>query len=93
MTNIRKVDYSEISKLFLKLYGKKEVTNFLQDFFTKSEIEIFIQRWEIAKLLNKRTSYKEIERTIGCSSATIAKVNEKLKYGTGAFQSLLSRVK
>jgi TrpR-related protein YerC/YecD len=86
-------DLNEFSSLFLKLRTSEEIQRFLKDIFTRKELETFLLRWSIAKLLLAKKQYIEIERLTGASSATIAKVQESLKFGEGSFELLQERIK
>jgi len=86
-----------ISKTFvralLKLRNEKEVENFLSDLLSVSEIKTLELRWKIIEMLNESLPYVEISKRTGASSATIAKLNQKYKFGTGNFHTVLERLK
>ena len=74
------------------LKNESEVTAFLSDLLTKSEIETISMRLKVAKMLDKGSPYKEIEKVTGASSATIAKINEYLKYGYNGYRTVMERI-
>ena len=73
------------------LVDEEEVYTFLRDLLTKAEQETLGMRWEIAKLLDSGVPYTKIEEITGASSATIAKVNEFLKYGYDGYRLAIDR--
>ncbi len=85
-------EVSELCKSFLKLRSEDEIKRFLQDILTNREIQSIASRLKAAHLLNEGTSYIEIGRLTGLSSATIAKVSEELKYGYDGYKIVLERL-
>ena len=51
-----------LQKAFLLLETETEVFNFLRDLCTVGEIEELSQRFDIAEMLMKKESYKNIEK-------------------------------
>lgn len=82
----------EIARAVMKLRSKEEVKGFLNDIMSPKEIEHITQRWKISKLLIENFSFKEIERATGASSATISKLNQKIKYGSGEYFKILKKI-
>lgn len=66
-----------------KLKTKEECYDFFDDVCTIKEVLDMSSRLEAAKLLNLNKNYKEIIKEIGLSTATLARVNKALKYGSG----------
>ena len=92
---IHKLIAPEVEALFeavLLLKNRTEVKAFLRDLLTEKEILEFSNRWRVARLLNKGISYIEIERQIGMSSTTIARVHKWLKKGMGGYRLMLKRI-
>ena len=83
----------ELVRALLKLQDQQELTSFLKDVFTDSELGIILLRWKVAKMLDDGVPYTKIERETGASSATIAKVSEYLKYGYNGYRTALDRIK
>ena len=77
----------------LKIRNKQEATNYLLDILSNRELDTLVLRLEIAKMLHEGVPYIEIERKMGASSATIAKMNEALKYGHDGLRTILDRLK
>jgi len=84
-TSDRKLNPSlkrQIIKTFAQTLGDfenlKEGETFLNNFFTKAEIETFAKRLAVAYWLKKGRSYSNIRDNLKVSSATIADVSSLL---------------
>lgn len=86
-------EFKNLYNSFLKLRNEEEIMRFMRDLMTMNELEAFAQRLKAAQMLDSGTSYVEIERLTGLSSATIARVSEYLKYGYDGYKKVLSRLK
>ncbi|MFA6160739.1 MAG: YerC/YecD family TrpR-related protein [Patescibacteria group bacterium] len=82
----------ELCRAILTLNSKAEVKKFLRDLMTEEEIIECGQRWSVARLLNKETSYLEIQSKTGMSPTTIARISSWLKKGTGGYRVALDRI-
>jgi TrpR-related protein YerC/YecD len=82
---------TSLFKVILKLKNINEVSNFFRDLLTEKEIVEFSQRWRVAKMLNKKIPYYQIEKETGLSSTTIARINKWLKTGTGGYKTMINR--
>jgi len=81
-----------LAKSMIKVRNVDEAKRFLQDMFSKTELETLKLRFQIARMLFDKESYIDIERQTGASSATIAKVSESLKYGNEGLKTILERM-
>lgn len=88
----KEVDISTLVEAISKLNNDDEIQAFLSDILTKSEQETLTMRLKVAKLLDKGSPYKQIERETGASSATIAKISEYLKYGYDGYRTVIERL-
>jgi TrpR-related protein YerC/YecD len=70
--------FSEITKYLSLETDKDRVFNFLRDLLSEKEIIEFSKRFEVAKMLSEKISYKEIEEKTKMSSTTIARVSKFL---------------
>lgn len=86
-------DISILFQTLLKLRSKNEVWKFLRDLLTEAEIKEFANRWKVARMLDQKISYEEIERETGMSSTTIARVNKWRTNGKGGYKLMLKRLK
>ncbi len=76
---------------FLKLKSKQEIADFLRDLLTLVEIEEFSNRLEIARLLLKGLSYKEIAKKTNVSTTTVTRVAHWLFRGCGGYWKVLKK--
>ena len=85
----------ESDKLFeavLHLYSYDEAKRFFSDLFTGKELTDLSQRLQIAILLQKRLSYRQISKETGASTTTVTRVNNALKNGSDGLKLALSRL-
>lgn len=76
-------------KAILKLENEEDVADFFEDVCTINELNSIAQRLEVARLLKANTTFSEIEKQTGASSATISRVNRALQYGAGGYDLVL----
>lgn len=88
----KEIDISTLVEAISKLKNEDEIQAFLSDILTKSEQSTLTMRLKVAKLLDKGSPYKQIERETGASSATIAKISEYLKYGYDGYRTVIERL-
>lgn len=77
----------------LKLENIEECYAFFEDICTINEIKSLAQRLEVAKMLQEKRTYTEIQQITGASTATISRVNRCLSYGSDGYKLILERVK
>lgn len=77
----------------LSLRSTDECAAFFDDLCTISELSAMAQRLEVAALLKEEMVYSDIVAKTGASSATISRVARCLNYGTGGYETVLSRIK
>jgi len=71
--------FDDITSVLSKINDKTEVFNFLRDLLSENEILEFSRRFEVAKMLEEKISYSEIEQETKMSSTTIARISKFLK--------------
>ncbi len=76
----------------LKLETVEECYAFFEDIGTISEIKAFAQRFDVARMLAERRTYKEIHEKSGASEATISRVSRALYYGADGYVLALRRL-
>lgn len=76
----------------LKLETVEECYAFFEDIGTISEIKAFAQRFDVARMLTERRTYKEIHEKSGASEATISRVSRALYYGADGYVLALRRL-
>lgn len=77
---------------FLFLNDANEIFAFLRDILTQEEMKEFQQRLDIAVRLHYKTPYTEIEKELGVSSTTIARVSKYLKWPHGWYATVIKRM-
>ena len=95
MTYESRFKRDDIDKLFqaiLSLEDEEECYRFFEDICTINEIHAIAQRWEVAKLLNDKKTYSEIEELTGASTATISRINKCLVYGADGYKRVLLKL-
>jgi TrpR-related protein YerC/YecD len=70
--------FSQITEYLSLESDKDRLFSFLRDLLSEKEIIEFSKRFEVAKMLNEKKSYKEIEDKTKMSSTTIARVSKFL---------------
>ena len=83
----------QLFEAILKLETIEECYAFFEDICTINEIKSIAQRLAVAKMLEEKRTYIEIQQLTGASTATISRVNRCLSYGTDGYKLILERVK
>ena len=92
---MKKLKAKEINNLYdaiVSIQERKECEEFLRDLLTKTELNEVATRWLVARLLNKGTTYIEIENITGLSSTTVARVHKWLKKSKGGYVAMLDKI-
>lgn len=92
---IKKEVWDRIFDLFLETIAdvkdKKELEEFLNEFFSPTERIVFAKRLSCLILLHKGHDYQSIHWILKLSPPTIAKLNMTLKYGKGGFEPVIQK--
>ncbi len=75
----------------LKLETLDDCYRFFDDLCTISELRSFVQRFEVAKMLNEGVTFNIIAEKTGASTATISRVNRCLQYGADGYKNVLNK--
>ena len=70
-----------------------EVTRFLRDLCTIPELEALAHRWQTVLLLDEGVPYVEIAARVPTSTATVTRVAQWLRHGTGGYRIALERTR
>jgi TrpR-related protein YerC/YecD len=81
----------ELADAFVALRSRDEVRRFLRDVCTRSELEALAHRWQIVRLLEEGLPYLEIAERVHTSTATVTRVAQWLRHGTGGYRLALAR--
>ena len=83
----------DLAAAVLSLRNADEVTRFLRDLCTLPELEALTHRWQTVRLLEEKVSYVEIAERVPTSTATVTRVAQWLRHGTGGYRIALDRAK
>jgi len=84
---------AELAAAIRTLRTVDEVTAFLRDLCTRAELEALGHRWQTARLVDEGVSYVEIAERVPTSTATVTRVAQWVRHGTGGYRIALDRVK
>jgi TrpR-related protein YerC/YecD len=81
----------ELADAFIALRSRDEVRRFLRDLCTLPELEALAHRWQTVLLLEQGVPYLEIADRVPTSTATVTRVAQWLRHGTGGYRIALER--
>ena len=81
----------DLADAVLTLRTRDEARRFLRDLCTLPELEALTHRWQTVKLLEQHVSYVEIADRVPTSTATVTRVAQWLRNGTGGYRIALDR--
>lgn len=93
MKRLNAESYEPLCRALLSLESVEECRNFLLDACTMQELEAIVQRFDVATRLYDGQNYALVKAQTGASSATISRVNKCIQYGTGAYSTVISRMR
>ena len=82
----------DLADAVLSLQDRSEARRFLRDLCTLPELEALAHRWQTVRLLEQGVPYLEIAERVPTSTATVTRVAQWLKHGTGGYRVALDRV-
>lgn len=71
---------------------REEAAHFFRDLCTRHELEEISQRWAVVRQLAEGQPYRRIAAETGVSTATIVRINQWLRHGTGGYQQMLDKL-
>jgi TrpR-related protein YerC/YecD len=81
----------DLADAFVDLRTRDETRRFLRDLCTLPELEALSHRWQTALLLEQGVPYVEIAERVPTSTATVTRVAQWLRHGTGGYLVALER--
>jgi TrpR-related protein YerC/YecD len=84
---------NELAGAFLRLRTRDEARRFLRDLCTRGELEALAHRWQIVRLLDEGVPYLEIAERVHTSTATVTRVAQWFRHGTGGYRLVLRRIR
>ena len=82
----------ELFDAVIKLKTSDEAHRFFRDLCTPEEIDEMARRWQMAKMLAKGVSYRDIADKVEVSTSTVTRVSHWLNDGMGGYQLILKRL-
>ena len=87
----RDPDTRALFSAVLTLETVDEAAIFFRDLCTRKEISDLSQRWSVVRQLDRGLPYRQISEVTG-ATATITRINQWLRHGTGGYRLALSRI-
>lgn len=84
---------SDLADALTTLRDADEVTRFLRDLCTLPELEALAHRWQTVRLLEEGIPYVEIAERVPTSTATVTRVAQWFRHGTGGYGIALDRTR
>ena len=82
----------DLADAVTSLRTRDEAQRFLRDLCTLPELEALTHRWQTVQLLDQGRPYVEIAERVPTSTATVTRVAQWLRHGTGGYRIALERV-
>ena len=81
----------ELADAMLSMRTRDETQRFLRDLCTLPELEALTHRWQTVRLLAEHVPYLAIAERVPTSTATVTRVAQWLRHGTGGYRLALER--
>jgi TrpR-related protein YerC/YecD len=81
----------DLMDAIVALSDRAAAERFFRDLCTLKELHDLAQRWQVVQLLELGRHYGEISRETGASTATITRIAQWLRHGTGGYREALER--
>jgi TrpR-related protein YerC/YecD len=82
---------TQLMEAIAALPDRAAAERFFRDLCTLRELDEMAQRWRVAQLLEAGWHYLPISRETGVSTATVTRISQWLRHGTGGYAEALSR--
>lgn len=69
--------------------SEQDMTAFLRDIATLSELQAMSERLEVAKQLSRGLSYRQVSKQTGASTTTVTRVARFIESGEGGYRKFL----
>lgn len=88
----RNADTAALIEAFLRLETPAQAERFLRDLCTRRELEEMSRRWAVVRALQEGHSYRTVADQTGVSTATVTRISQWLRHGTGGYREALDRM-
>lgn len=85
-------DAQSLIDAIVTLEDPKDAERFLRDLCTRRELDEMIARWAVVRGLAQGSSYRALHDATGVSTATITRINDWVRNGTGGYGEALERL-
>ena len=96
-TKISKTERAKLKKILagklIKFNSTSQMSNFLEDLLTESELVMIYRRLQIARMLIDEKLYWEIRKELGVSHDTIKSIRQKLDRSKGGYLNFIKGLK
>ena len=82
-----------LADVVIALRTRDEARRFLRDLCTLPELQALAHRWQTVQLLEQNVPYLEIAQRVPTSTATVTRVAQWLRHGTGGYRIALDRTR
>ena len=82
----------ELLQAILQLKSQEECKRFFRDLCTLQELQEMAERFQVAKRVYNKESYRSIAKDTGSSTATITRVAHWLHHGLNGYKLVLDRM-
>ena len=83
--------FDDLVAALLTMSTSDEAKRFLRDLCTLTELEALAHRWQIARLVDEGVPYLEIAQRVPTSTATVTRVAQWVRHGSGGYRLALER--
>ncbi len=81
----------EILDAIVDLRDREEAARFFRDLCTLGELHDLAQRWQVVRMLAEGRHYADVSHVTGASTATVTRIAQWLRHGTGGYVRALER--
>ena len=85
-------DGSSLLDAIISLGDRGSAERLLRDLCTRRELEAFVSRCAVVRRLSAGDSYRVIREDTGVSTATVTRINDWLRSGSGGYGEALDRL-
>lgn len=85
-------DGSSLLSALITLEDTASAERLLRDLCTRRELEEMVSRWAVVRRLSAGSSYRAIHDDTGVSTATVTRINDWFRNGTGGYGEALERL-
>ncbi|MEK7591677.1 MAG: YerC/YecD family TrpR-related protein [Patescibacteria group bacterium] len=82
--------FKQLCSALLTNKSEADIASFLRDVATLSELQDLSERLEVARLLSKGLSYREVARLTGACTTTVTRVARSIENGEGGYRKFLN---